>query len=561
MSRQTDNEFMFTWTIENVITGFQSNEQCICSPSFAQDFIFGVKWYLKLYPEAKNDKEFICFCLISNEDISENCKIKFSIEGMDCVGSAIFWSKEGMTEYQYNGGLGTRMYVRKLSNFSSLRSNVLIIKCCLKVRGRKIFLPLSHENGLFTDITLRAGDITFKVHKAILWARWPKIVEKLNAKQTSELTFDIGSNVLEAIIKYTYTGTMDYTNLDLLEELTAAAIKYELPKMQVIPVIAQEGRTRIDIHKISFEWPIEHLSTDTALHHTFSVSALQSSKWNLIIHIREKTEDGGNFDISVSRVDDHESKSVFVRSKIFLIGKYGYRHREELLENSKTWKCAESIRNIRMDWNGVLLKCDFQFSDCNYFSEIIKSTFVFSSSMNVHNFSSDILNLYKSGILSDVNIIVGSKTFPVHKSILCLRSPVFSKMFETNMTETEGNSVNISDIDPDIMDEFLLFIYSGNLGKRLNETAVKLYSVADKYDVPVLKEKCSSFLKSHLSVENVRTVLLLATMHCDDDLYKRAIDFSAAYAQKIFSTDEWKDISKQNTWVKILHDIIVHKKF
>ncbi|XP_035208447.1 speckle-type POZ protein B-like [Stegodyphus dumicola] len=561
MNKQKDDEFMFTWAIENFSTSFQPKEQLICSPGFAQDFIFGVKWYLKLYPKVKHDEEYISIFLTRNEDNLENFKINFCIQGTDCTGNIIFSSKYALTEYRHNSGF--RMRIRKHSNFSSLQSNILIIKCCLKVRGneeRKSFLPLSHESGLFTDITLRANDTTFKVHKAILWARWPKIVEKLDAEQASEQTFDIGSNVLEAIVKYVYTGKIIYTNSDLLEELTAAAIKYELPKVQGIPVVAQEGRTRIDIHNISFEWPIEDLSIlpmDTVLHHTFSVSVLQSSKWNLIIYIREKTEDGINFDISVSRVDDHEPKSIFVRSKIFSIEKYNYR--EELLESSKTWNCAVSFRDLWIYSKDVSLKCDFEFSDCSYFSEIVNSSFAFSSSMNVHNLSSDFQNLYKSGILSDVNIIVGSRTFPVHKSILCFRSSVFSKMFETNMTETEDNNVNISDTDPDIMDEFLLFIYSGNLGKPLNETATKLYSVADKYDVPFLKKKCSSFLESHLSAENVHEVLLLATMHCDDDLYKSVIEFSAINKQEIFSADEWKDIAKENIWVKFLHAVIVHK--
>ncbi|XP_035221002.1 speckle-type POZ protein-like [Stegodyphus dumicola] len=133
-------------------------------------------------------------------------------------------------------------------------------------------------------------------------------------------------------------------------------------------------------------------------------------------------------------------------------------------------------------------------------------------------------------------------------------------MFETGMIELKRNDVEISDIDPQVMDEFLLFMYTGYLERSLDETAEELYAIADKYDVPALQKKCSSFLKSNLNARNVCRILELACIHSDDDLYKNVLEFSCEHAEEIFSTDEWKDVAKENCRIKLLQDMVRQKK-
>ncbi|GFY43478.1 hypothetical protein TNIN_180491 [Trichonephila inaurata madagascariensis] len=57
--------------------------------------------------------------------------------------------------------------------------------------------------------------------------------------------------------------------------------------------------------------------------------------------------------------------------------------------------------------------------------------------------------LYAEGIFSDVKLRTTTQTFPAHKNILSIRSPVFRAMFTTDMKEKIQKCVDISDLEDD----------------------------------------------------------------------------------------------------------------
>ncbi|XP_035230032.1 speckle-type POZ protein-like B [Stegodyphus dumicola] len=249
---------------------------------------------------------------------------------------------------------------------------------------------------------------------------------------------------------------------------------------------------------------------------------------------------GRKFDTYVCRVIENRSKLTFVKSNISFDNTYC--ENEYLFQRDKTWKCAELSRPISKILQDVLLlKCELKFSNCSSSFEIIEFSCVLSSSINCRYFSNNMRDLYNSGNLTDISIEVGSKTFRAHKFILSERSSVFSRMFQTKMRESKKNIVRIGDVEDDIMDELLLYMYSGYLEKPLAETVDQLYTAADKYDVPVLKKKCSCFLKRNFAVENVCGVLQLADLHSDEDLNECASAFFLENSQIVFSSGEWKN--------------------
>lgn len=81
---------------------------------------------------------------------------------------------------------------------------------------------------------------------------------------------------------------------------------------------------------------------------------------------------------------------------------------------------------------------------------------------------------------SDFTIICKNKEFKVHKSVLSAHSPVFMKMFASNLKEAAENKVEINDIEPCTFDQLLVFIYSGSLPGIKNVNAMDLFVAADK---------------------------------------------------------------------------------
>ena len=79
--------------------------------------------------------------------------------------------------------------------------------------------------------------------------------------------------------------------------------------------------------------------------------------------------------------------------------------------------------------------------------------------------SNDLKRLYESGHDSDVKLIVNGHDFEAHKTILMARSEVFAAMFISGMNESQSNTIEITDIEPTIIDIMLRFMYTGKVDK------------------------------------------------------------------------------------------------
>lgn len=119
-------------------------------------------------------------------------------------------------------------------------------------------------------------------------------------------------------------------------------------------------------------------------------------------------------------------------------------------------------------------------------------------------------------------------------------SPVFQKMFEANMRESETHSVSITDFPSVVVEEFVQYLYhlESESDAFMQKYAVEAWALADKYQVECYKEyitrKCASFV----SADNVV------------DLVKRAEKYNATYIKmyciKYFSKNV-KEIGKKRS--------------
>ena len=88
---------------------------------------------------------------------------------------------------------------------------------------------------------------------------------------------------------------------------------------------------------------------------------------------------------------------------------------------------------------------------------------------------------------SDVTIDCDGQSFPCHRSILALSSPVFSAMFShSETTECTTKTVRVEDMSAAAMEAFLAFLYTSSV-EGLKKHAKELAMAAEKYQIDELK--------------------------------------------------------------------------
>ena len=92
----------------------------------------------------------------------------------------------------------------------------------------------------------------------------------------------------------------------------------------------------------------------------------------------------------------------------------------------------------------------------------------------------DLDDLFKTKKCFDITFKVGDKHLRAHKALLVARSKVFLAMFENETKEKKENVVHIIDIEADIFEQFLRYIYTGKIPALDEKNADKLFEVADK---------------------------------------------------------------------------------
>ena len=109
--------------------------------------------------------------------------------------------------------------------------------------------------------------------------------------------------------------------------------------------------------------------------------------------------------------------------------------------------------------------------------------------------SDDLGQLYESSQFADVTLACEGREFHCVKSLLVARSQVFAAMFEHDMEEAKHGRVEVKDVDSEVMDQMLRFIYTGK-APDLERMAAELLAAADKYALDRLKVGEKQFRRS-----------------------------------------------------------------
>ncbi len=143
---------------------------------------------------------------------------------------------------------------------------------------------------------------------------------------------------------------------------------------------------------------------------------------------------------------------------------------------------------------------------------------------------------------SDLTIKCADETFKAHKVILVSQSPVFRKMFEIDMKEKRSDTVEISDLDPEVLSDLLAYLYTGNC-PNLSTLAKELMNVANKYQLPRLMAMCEKELESRVVAKSVIELLVLADFHQASHLKAACLKFITINStSSIFRSEGWKNL-------------------
>ena len=127
----------------------------------------------------------------------------------------------------------------------------------------------------------------------------------------------------------------------------------------------------------------------------------------------------------------------------------------------------------------------------------------------------DLKRLLFASDFSDAVIRCGSETFPVHRLVLSLRSPVFSAMFQSAMVESTKGELIIDDFDVNGVREFLTCVYSTecDLNGYNQDMLMELCKLSSKYAVKNLQQLLEDQLSRLISLDNCIDLLVYADAH------------------------------------------------
>lgn len=156
-----------------------------------------------------------------------------------------------------------------------------------------------------------------------------------------------------------------------------------------------------------------------------------------------------------------------------------------------------------------------------------------------------------SDVESDDNSSDGQLDFYAHKAVLAARSPVFAAMFSHQMKETVTATITLTDIEPDELQQLLLYIYTGSC-PNIKSYAESLLHQAEKYRLTHLKALCERHLSYNLQISNAAKILILADMHSAEKLKRNALLYIERHGSEVRLTEEWKDVIERNDLLQAL---------
>ncbi|GIX99915.1 TD and POZ domain-containing protein 4 [Caerostris extrusa] len=233
--------------------------------------------------------------------------------------------------------------------------------------------------------------------------------------------------------------------------------------------------------------------------------------------------------IQLSLLDNAGDKTECVKGEVWFNAPENL-HRQLSLMSQVTRNRLMAAKDVYLPNDVLSVMCECTFSTGVVLEEIEAVRYGDKASIPekpLANLADElsVLKISETQLFNDVKLKTKTYSFPAHKAILSARSPVFKAMFSSDMRESMCDIVDIPDLDDDTVTRMLQFMYTADVDDMGWSSASDLYAAADKYEVLILKEKCSSYLKAKLAPCNACALLILADLHQDVGLKRFVQDF------------------------------------
>ncbi|KAL3199837.1 hypothetical protein MRX96_043762 [Rhipicephalus microplus] len=130
----------------------------------------------------------------------------------------------------------------------------------------------------------------------------------------------------------------------------------------------------------------------------------------------------------------------------------------------------------------------------------------------------------RQGFLCDVEIRVGSESFPAHRLVLLAMSPYFRAMFAGGLREAAMPVVQIQGVGPSTMASVMKFAYTGSICID-QRNVCQLLPAATMFQVNHIIEACCNFLEKQLDPNNCIGIGEFALQHGCTKLYIKVNDY------------------------------------
>lgn len=187
---------------------------------------------------------------------------------------------------------------------------------------------------------------------------------------------------------------------------------------------------------------------------------------------------------------------------------------------------------------------------------------------NANECTNRLSRLVNNPKFSDVVLVVGQRRYNGHRLLLANASYVFEQML-TSQSWLDGrkSELNLEEDDDcfDVFEDFLRYIYTGQV--KLNaEKVLGLLVLADKYNVPDLKNCCSVYMRNNLvSVPDQSKAVLWYqyALACNCvGLQEACLNYIILNTDTVMQSSDWVLLDKENlTSLLQRSDMVVESEY